>query len=311
METSSRSVLLLGGAGYVGQFILQALLAEGYGPLHVTHRPSRVPQGLPPAIQLHELDLAASADAIAALLSGLGPCEKDPQMAMAVNCPVPLLDALALEAPSVPLVHFSTDIVFEGVQDEVYEEASETKALNVYGQSKAAFDQILLGRTAPFSVILRPSNILGPKPPFPSASAGGTKFLQWLDSRLQLPEQTKLFNDELRNYSWVEDLVEIVMKLLRDFGKAQVPRLMHCGGPIAMTRVQVAECLAAAKGNPLEFQDQSGTSQSRIVPVARDEIDLGYTSPLSVVLRSSLVETYLGRPLRKVTDCIQASLSVI
>eukprot|EP00933_Yihiella_yeosuensis_P074349 TRINITY_DN83250_c0_g1_i1.p1 TRINITY_DN83250_c0_g1~~TRINITY_DN83250_c0_g1_i1.p1 ORF type:complete len:327 (-),score=53.99 TRINITY_DN83250_c0_g1_i1:71-1051(-) len=325
----AKTVLVTGGAGYVGQFVVQALLESGYD-VHVTHRPGRVPSGLPQAVQLHELDAGWDAEAVAAVLrgvgsitavvncvamSGIGACEKDPVAAKAINEPTGLVEAFSASATADDpklFIHFSTDIVFDGDPSKLYNEDSETLPVNTYGKIKAHFDDYLKACTSPACVVLRPTNIVGPIPPYPSASNGGTKFLQWLDGRLRTDAPSNLFDDEYRNYVWVEDLVDVTLKLIADFPSKPPPHsIMHCGGPDSLNRVQVAEALAAAKGYALTYKDDQGIEQPRIIPSPRASVDLGYPSPLCIRFQSSRVEAYLGRGMRKISDAIVGARSRI
>lgn len=320
-------MLLVGGSGYVGQFLTRALLERGF-QVHVSHRPGREPTVLPAEVNLVALDFTDAESTAAALrsvapaavvncaaIAGLGACEKDPEAAMAANCPKGLVDAVANEGlgpESARLfIHFSTDIVFGGDPAVLHDEDTAVGPVNVYGRSKAEFDSHLLSRKVPTCVVLRPTNIVGPQHPYGS-SGGGAKFLQWLDSRLRADEQTKLFQDEYRNYVWVEDLVAVAVKLIEDFPSVKPPHsLMHCGGPDALNRVQVAEALAAAKGYSLTFKPEGGEELARVVPVPRAEVDLGYPSPLCIRFRSSRAEEFLGRPMRSIAECYRASADLI
>jgi len=322
------SVLLVGGSGYVGQFLTRALLERGF-QVHVSHRPGRKPTVLPPEVRLVELDFTDAESTAAALrsvapsavvncaaIAGLGACEKDPAAALAANCPRGLVEAAASEGLGPEgarlFVHFSTDIVFAGDPAVLHDEDTAVGPVNAYGRSKAEFDAHLASRRVPTCVVLRPTNIVGPKHPYGS-SGGGAKFLQWLDARLRTDEQTKLFQDEYRNYVWVEDLVAVAVKLIEEFPAARPQySLMHCGGPEALNRVQVAEALAAAKGYSLTFTPEGGgETLERIVPVPRAEVDLGYPSPLCIRFRSSRAEEFLGRPMRSIAECCRASADLI
>lgn len=319
-------VLLVGGSGYVGQFLTRALLERGFR-VHVSHRPGREPTVLPPEVRLVALDFTDAESTAAVLrsvapgavvncaaIAGLGACEKDPEAAMAANCPKGLVDAVANEGVGPGgtrlFIHFSTDIVFAGDPAVLHDEDTAVGPVNVYGRSKAAFDAHLVSRTAPTCVVLRPTNIVGPRHPY--GNSGGAKFLQWLDSRLRADEQTKLFQDEYRNYVWVEDLVAVAVKLIEDFPSARPQHaLMHCGGPDALNRVQVAEALAAAKGYSLTFRPEGGEELQRVAPSPRAEVDLGYPSPLCIRFKSSRAEEFLGRPMRSIAECCRASADLI
>lgn len=327
ITTSTRlqiSLLVVGGSGYVGQFVIEALLREGGAAVHVTHRPGSEVEELRRHATCHVADYTDT-EAISSVLrevrpsvvvncgamSGLGPCEKDPAAAEAANCPCSLVDAVAREADGAPrlFIHFSTDIVFDGDPSKVYDEDATPAPVNTYGRLKAKFDSYLTSRTEPpHCVVLRLTNVVGPRHPYAET---GTKFLQWLDKQLRVDAPIKLFEDEFRNYVWVEDVAALVAKLVADFPTKPPHKLMHCGGPDALSRLEVAHALVVAKGYSLTYKDADGKEAQRMLAVPRASVDLGYASPLCVVVKSARAEAYLGRPLRRIGECIRENASRI
>jgi len=323
---STCTALVVGGNGYLGQFVVQGLLARGI-LVHATYHSREPPESLGKAAPCHQLDSSNEPQLRAliteikpdvlvncAAMSAVGRCEKDPAAAQRANCPFGLVSALGeLQAPGL-LVHCSTDLVFGGDADTLYTEDCAPLPVNEYGRVKAKFDQFLLGHTGePRCVVLRLSNILGPRPPY--GPAEGTKFLQWLDARLALDESSGIFEDEIRNYVWVRDLVDIVTKLVSDFVSGSftmdAPRLFHCGGPNALSRADLAHVVAAARGHCLTFRVAEGAEQQKIKPTKRADVDLGYASPLCVRLQSSRVEALLGRPMQRIEDAVTAEAGSI
>lgn len=70
--------------------------------------------------------------------------EREPELAMAVNCGgVARLAELAKQHNAL-LVHFSTDYVFDGAGECPWRELDKPAPLNVYGQSKLAGEQAIL-----------------------------------------------------------------------------------------------------------------------------------------------------------------------
>lgn len=64
--------------------------------------------------------------------------EDEPELAFRINAEAPALIARWAAARKVPLVHFSTDYVFDGSGDQPWQEDSATGPLSVYGASKLA-----------------------------------------------------------------------------------------------------------------------------------------------------------------------------
>ena len=74
----------------------------------------------------------------AAAYTAVDRAETEPQAAYAVNRDGPANLALKCRALDVPLIHVSTDYVFDGTKEGAYTETDEVAPLGIYGESKAA-----------------------------------------------------------------------------------------------------------------------------------------------------------------------------
>ncbi len=151
------AVLLLGGAGQVGTELRRALAPRGaiVAPSHA------------------ELDLA-DADALRRTVRGVAPqaivnaaaytavdqAEREPALAHAINGDAPGVLAEEAARLDVPLVHYSTDYVFDGTAAVPYDEGAATAPLSVYGASKLAGERAVLQGGAR-ALVLRTSWVYG------------------------------------------------------------------------------------------------------------------------------------------------------
>jgi len=76
----------------------------------------------------------------AAAYTAVDRAEQDEASAFAVNCNGATYLAQACDALSIPLIHISTDYVFDGSISEAYKEDDALAPLGVYGRSKADGD---------------------------------------------------------------------------------------------------------------------------------------------------------------------------
>jgi dTDP-4-dehydrorhamnose reductase len=86
--------------------------------------------------------------------------ESEPELAFAVNRDGPACLASACGKAGIPLVHISTDFVFDGQKQDPYLETDQVSPLNVYGKSKAA-GEVAVREYLPEHVILRTSWVYG------------------------------------------------------------------------------------------------------------------------------------------------------
>jgi dTDP-4-dehydrorhamnose reductase len=87
--------------------------------------------------------------------------EEDKEAAFAVNRDGAGLVAAAAAAAGAPVIHLSTDYVFDGRKQTPYLETDPTNPLNVYGESKLA-GEIAVASCASNHVILRTSWVCSP-----------------------------------------------------------------------------------------------------------------------------------------------------
>ncbi len=85
--------------------------------------------------------------------------ESEPEMAHQINVTAPeVLASMAAEL-DIPLIHFSTDYVFDGLKKDAYIETDKTNPQSVYGKTKCDGEEKI--RTHAKHIILRTSWVFG------------------------------------------------------------------------------------------------------------------------------------------------------
>lgn len=112
---------------------------------------------------MHSVLRAASADIIvnAGAYTAVDDAEQNQEIAYNVNARGPAFLARCARDLDVPLVHLSTDYVFDGEKDEPYTEEDSISPLGQYGKTKAAGELGVLETTSDH-VILRTAWIFSP-----------------------------------------------------------------------------------------------------------------------------------------------------
>ena len=134
-------VLLTGAGGQVGQALQRGmparveLYAADHHMLDITQ-----PQQVQSVFALFQPDLLINA----AAYTQVDLAQIEPAKAFAVNRDAVVHLAQIAQAAHVPVLHLSTDYVFDGSAKAPYTEADATNPLNVYGSSKLAGEQCLL-----------------------------------------------------------------------------------------------------------------------------------------------------------------------
>ena len=96
----------------------------------------------------------------AAAYTAVDKAEEEVDLAFAVNCGGASILAKECSENSVPLIHVSTDYVFDGKKDDEYTENDFPNPINVYGRSKWEGEEAIR-RYCPQHIILRTSWVFG------------------------------------------------------------------------------------------------------------------------------------------------------
>ena len=267
-------VAVTGGAGFLGEHLLHALVAAG----HEVHASCRRRTVSAPGVRWTPVDLA---DDVAtkswldqvrpgtvlhlAALTDVAACEGRPEDARAaiIDATANVTAALAAGHPDAFLVSLSTDLVFDG-RDAPYRPGDPPRPLSEYARCKLAAERIAAGR--PAAAVLRAALIYGP----PATHKGS--FLSWMHRTLLADEPLRLFADEFRTPVFVGDLVQAILGVAR----RRAAGIRHAGGPQRLSRLEMGQALCRV----------TGLSPDLLVPTRRAESDYDAPRPPDVSLVS-------------------------
>ena len=151
-------LLLFGGNGQVGTELRK--LFAGSPDLVVTTRSGMLdgveceaadfdrPQAVKSVLERVRPELVINAAAYTAVDAA----ENDADAAWRANAEAPAQIAAWCAANGVPLVHYSTDYVFDGQGSRPYREDDATAPLGVYGASKRAGEEAIIASGAPYLI---------------------------------------------------------------------------------------------------------------------------------------------------------------
>ncbi len=103
-----------------------------------------------------------------------------------------------------PVVHYSTDYVFDGMQRRPYREDDVPNPLSVYGQSKLAGEKEV-AEYNPRHYILRTAWLYGP---------GGNNFIEKMIQRAKTAEKLEISDDEIGSPTYTLDLAMMTRKIV-------------------------------------------------------------------------------------------------
>jgi dTDP-4-dehydrorhamnose reductase len=161
----------------------------------------------------------------AAAYTAVDRAESEPELAYAVNALAVGALGEAAAALSVPVLHFSTDYVFNGTGTRPWQEDDETGPLGVYGASKLAGERALQASGAAH-VIFRTSWVYG---------AEGNNFLRTILRLAREREELRVVSDQHGAPTWSRNLAELVMHTIHrseEAAKQQGISLMEAMRPL-------------------------------------------------------------------------------
>ena len=220
----TRPVVLLGAAGQLGREVCD--LAERLGRKMV---------GCTRA-QVDITDRAAVAELIvrtkprllvnAAAYTAVDKAESDPDGALAANAIGPQVLATAAANAGVPIVHVSTDYVFDGAKAGAYVEDDPIAPIGVYGRSKAEGEAHVRAAAARH-VIVRTAWVYG---------VHGTNFLKTMLRLAHEREELRVVADQRGCPTATRDLAEAIFAIDRRIAEGAKPwGTFHFAGTGATT----------------------------------------------------------------------------
>ncbi|WP_241965223.1 sugar nucleotide-binding protein [Microbacterium telephonicum] len=186
-------------------------------------------------------------------------------------------------AHGITLVHISSDYVFDGTKDGAYTEQDPLTPLGVYGQTKAAGDQVVA--TVPRHYILRTSWVIGE----------GNNFVRTMASLAERGIDPKVVNDQTGRLTFTPTIAAAVRHLLETEAPFGVYNVTSDGEPATWFEI-AREVFALTGHDPLRVtgvstEDYFAAATTRVAPRPRNSVldlrrvqETGFTPLASGVL---------------------------
>jgi dTDP-4-dehydrorhamnose reductase len=146
-------ILVVGAEGQLARALARHCALDGH-PIMCRGRADGADIADASAIARTLAELAPSAVVNTAAYTAVDKAETDSAAAFATNAEGPRHLALACQRSGIPLIHVSTDYVFDGTSRTPYRENDPVAPLGVYGASKAA-GEAAIRENCPWHIILR------------------------------------------------------------------------------------------------------------------------------------------------------------
>lgn len=151
---------------------------------------------------------AVKPDAIinAAAFTDVDACEEKESLATKVNGDAVGYIAAAADKLTIPLVHISTDYVFDGTKKEGYLENDFPSPINAYGRSKLRGEQQLMSHTHNYYLV-RTAWLYGPN---------GKNFVETITAAAKEKNKLQVVNDQFGSPTYTVTLARSIQNLLEN-----------------------------------------------------------------------------------------------
>ena len=229
------SILVFGAGGQLGSELVARPHSKDISFQFVRRADAYIddPAAVRRAMQLAHPSLVLNA----AAYTNVDQAEIEREAAFRGNAEGPKVLAVACAEKDIPLIHLSTDYVFDGRKPSAYVEDDETSPINVYGESKLA-GEIAVREAFDRHVILRTSWLFG---------AYGRNFMKTMLKLAAERDELRVVADQHGCPTATADLAEAIVAIAPRLAAGErIFGIYHVAGPHAATWHDVAQEIAAA-----------------------------------------------------------------
>jgi len=245
------TLMVTGGAGQLAT----AMVQEGGAAVRRVGRPG-FDFDRPASIAETVAALRPSIVVNAAAWTAVDAAEADPEGAGRANRDGPATIAALCADAGLPLIHVSTDYVFDGDKGAPYVETDMPNPMAVYGTTKLEGEQAVLA-AYPRAIVLRTSWVY---------SASGKNFVRTMLGAAQKTDRLRVVGDQHGCPTSARDLAVAILAIvarLRDGWQPEYAGVFHAAGSGDTTWYGLAEAVFAAArpyGHPVPAVDSIATA---------------------------------------------------
>lgn len=156
-----------------------------------------------------------------AAFTAVDQAEKNPDEAFRVNHKAVSVLASLCEVNAIPLIHFSTDYIFDGDKNFPYEEIDIPNPLNVYGLSKWQ-GEAAVHNLCKAHVILRVSSVFSPY---------GHNFVKTILRLAKEKEELRVVNDQIHCPTSADTIAKTLEKIILKLSEKAWGTYHYCNAP--------------------------------------------------------------------------------
>jgi dTDP-4-dehydrorhamnose reductase len=219
---------VIGGQGQVARSLREAAARDSDIVFGCAERPGvdlRRPASIAQAVAEFRPDIVVNPAAYTAV----DKAESEPDEAFALNRDGAGVVAAAAAQQGAPVVHLSTDYVFDGKKDAPYLESDPVNPQSVYGRSKRE-GELAVAAANPQHIVLRTSWVYAPF---------GTNFVRTMLRLTAERDSLRVVDDQIGCPTYAPDIavatITIAKKVVAEGWSSRFAGVTHLAGPDALT----------------------------------------------------------------------------
>jgi dTDP-4-dehydrorhamnose reductase len=289
---------VIGGQGQVARSLREAAAHDSDIVFGCAQRPERDllrPDSIAQALAEFRPDIVINPAAYTAV----DKAESEPDLAVALNRDGAAVVAAAAADHGVPVIHFSTDYVFDGTKASAYVESDPVNPQSVYGRSKRDGESAVAAAN-PQHIVLRTSWVYAPF---------GTNFVSTMLRLARERDSLRVVDDQIGCPTYAPDIaaavIAVAKKVTLERWQTKFAGVTHLAGPDAVTWYEFANEIV--RGAALR-----GGRSVPISPILTSEYPTPAARPansrLSTARLASVFDVRLPPLLPSLADCLDRLL---
>ncbi|WOO40778.1 SDR family oxidoreductase [Rubellicoccus peritrichatus] len=256
-------LIVTGATGLVGHSIVEAALRRKFEVIAIGgSREIRWPEGVtsasldlsdPEACDRFLLDEFPDVIINAAAASSQTTVDADPEKAEKLNVALPRRLAQLANHLNARLIHFSTDMVFDGTAAP-YRSTDTPSPINLYGQLKLMAEREVLKYGGDFATVLRIAIVTG-NSPSGRRSVHERLFADWSEGK-----KTRLYEDEIRQPVSAANVAELIIELCQ---RPNLHGIFHWAGSEKLSRYEMGRRIAEHFQLPTDLVEAAQSEGNR------------------------------------------------
>lgn len=242
-------ILLFGGSGILGSEVLRYLIAESYEYV----APTSTDLDIRDKEQLFKFisELKPSWIINCAAWTNVDGAESSFREARELNSIAVENLGTAASLFGCKVIHISTDYVFDGESSKPYDESSQVKPVNKYGESKLEGENSLL-LAAPDSYVIRTSWLYG---------TSGKNFVKTIAGKAIKNEEARVVNNQIGSPTSARDLAGAIISIVNNEPK---PGIYNYSNEGSCSWFEFAQ----------RIYERVGSNPSLVLPITSDSLKL-------------------------------------